>query len=57
MKVIITREELEKAVKKINKCPCCGSMEFEHTCGGSPEVFENRSNEIEIEVKSILTKK
>ena len=53
MKAIITREELERAYKEINRCPCCGSTDPMHSCGCSPEVFQNRLNEIEVNVTNL----
>jgi len=50
MKAIITKEELERAYKEISVCPCCGSTEIQHSCSCSPEVFENRQKETEVEV-------
>jgi len=50
MKIKVTREEIERAYRKLNKCPCCGYEGIEpHTCACNPEVFENRLQEVEVE--------
>ena len=51
MKIKLTRKQIEDASYELTKCPCCGHKGFNnHSCGCSPEVFNNRINEIEIEI-------
>jgi len=40
-------KEFRNIWEEINKCPCCGSKELSHICGCSPEVFNNRKNNID----------
>lgn len=50
-KVLLTREQIEKAYLELTKCPCCGHEGLDsHACACSPEVFRNRKDEVEIEI-------
>jgi hypothetical protein len=49
-KMVVKREEIERAYLELTKCPCCGYKGFDsHSCGCSPEVYQNRIQEIEVE--------
>ena len=51
MKIKVIREEIIRAYNELMKCPCCGEI-GDHTCGCSPEIYEQRKEEIILEVES-----
>lgn len=54
-KIIVSKEELEKAYLELNKCPCCAYKGFEyHFCSCNPEVFKNVSTEIIISGEEVI---